>query len=64
MIFVGFILIFLGAILGSKEIESEWGFFGLIGPIPFGAWSSKRVFALSITIFIVMLTILILIKRW
>ncbi|MEM5772863.1 MAG: TIGR00304 family protein [Candidatus Aenigmatarchaeota archaeon] len=66
LIFVGILLIFLGAILSSKEVKTEWGFFGLIGPIPFGAWSSKRVFALTIILFIILVIILSLMKviKW
>ncbi|MEM7821660.1 MAG: TIGR00304 family protein [Candidatus Aenigmatarchaeota archaeon] len=64
LIFVGMLIVFLGAILGLKETRVDWGVFGLIGPIPFGAWNSKKAFILSITIFIVSMIILILIKRW
>ncbi|MEM5766356.1 MAG: hypothetical protein QW423_01840 [Candidatus Aenigmatarchaeota archaeon] len=64
LIFFGFLLIFLGAVLSSKNLKTEWGFFGLIGPIPFGVWSDKRAFILTITIFAIMLTIFILLKKW
>ena len=61
----GILLIFLGAILGSKEnVKTEWGFFGLIGPIPIGAWSSKKAFILTMGIIIILVLILILMRRW
>ncbi|MEM5879278.1 MAG: TIGR00304 family protein [Candidatus Aenigmatarchaeota archaeon] len=65
LIFVGILIVFLGVILGSKEnVKTEWGFFGLIGPIPFGIWNSKGAFILTIMIFIILMLILILIKKW
>lgn len=67
LIFIGIVLIFLGAVLGSREnVRSEWGFFGLIGPIPFGVWKSEKAFILTLTIFIISLIILILMKvvKW
>jgi uncharacterized membrane protein len=65
LILVGIFLIFLGAIIGSKEnVKTEWGFFGLIGPVPIGAWSSRKAFILTIGIIIILVLILIVMKRW
>ncbi|MEM7814224.1 MAG: DUF131 domain-containing protein [Candidatus Aenigmatarchaeota archaeon] len=62
LIFFGILLIFLGAISDQKNSKVEWGFFGLIGPIPFGFWSSKKIFILSIVFMIIILMILVLMR--
>lgn len=62
MIFLGILLIVIGAILSSRETKVEWGFFGLIGPIPIGAWSSQRALVLTLMILISLIVILILLK--
>ena len=65
LIFIGILLIFLGAILGSKEnVKTEWGFFGLIGPVPIGFWSSKKTFIFTVELIIILVLILIFMKRW
>jgi uncharacterized membrane protein len=65
LIFIGILLIFLGAILGSKEnVKTEWGFFGLIGPVPIGFWSSKKAFIFTVGLIIILVLILIFMKRW
>lgn len=65
LIFVGILLIFLGAILGQKEnVKTEWGVFGLIGPIPFGAWNSEKILILTVMFFIIFVVLLLLMKTW
>jgi uncharacterized membrane protein len=65
LVFIGILLIFIGAVLGSKEVKTEWGFFGLIGPIPIGAWSSMKVFVLTIIIsMLFMVLVFAFIKKW
>jgi uncharacterized membrane protein len=65
LIFVGILLIFLGIIFGSKEnVKTEWGFFGLIGPVPIGFWSSKKAFIFTVGLIIILVLVLTLMKRW
>jgi uncharacterized membrane protein len=65
LIFVGILLIFLGIIFGSKEnVKTEWGFFGLIGPLPIGFWSSKRAFIFTVGLIIILVLVLMLMKKW
>jgi len=64
MIFLGILLIVIGTILSSREAKVEWGFFGLIGPIPIGAWSSQKMFVLTLIVLIFLITILLLLKKW
>jgi uncharacterized membrane protein len=63
LIFIGILLILIGTILGSKNVRTEWGFFGLIGPIPVGAWSSKKTFIFTTIIFIILILVLLSIKK-
>jgi len=65
LVFVGIFLIFLGAFFGPKEnVKTEWGFFGLIGPVPIGFWSSKKAFIFTIGVIIILVLVLILMKKW
>ena len=64
LIFIGFLLIFIGAILSSENVKTEWGFFGLIGPIPIGAWNSKKAFLFTLGAIIILILVLILVKEW
>jgi len=62
LILIGIGLIIYSSILGSKEVE--YGFIGIIGPIPIVISSSREMLILSIVIFIIILFILLIFLRY
>ncbi len=55
LIFLGFFLIFAGALLGAKSGSVKYGFGGFIGPIPFGFANDPRLLWAIIAISLVFL---------
>lgn len=64
LILIGVLLTVIGNVLKLKEAKVEWGFFGLIGPVPIGAWSNKKTFILTMGIIIILVLILTFMKKW
>lgn len=62
LIFLGILLLIIGVIL-NKKVKTEFGFFGLIGPIPIGFWSSKTALLLTL-VFLFVSILIILMIRW
>ena len=60
LIFVGFIILLIGAILGTKSENVKFGFGGFIGPIPFGFANDPRMLALVLIISIIMFVFFLL----
>ncbi len=64
LIFLGFILIFIGSLASAKTGESKVSVVGLIGPFPFGFGTDKRLFIVTLVIAVVLMVIwFILTKR-
>ena len=59
LIFVGFLMVFLGAILSAKSENVKFGFGGFIGPIPFGFANDPRMLVLIIAISLLILLLFI-----
>lgn len=64
VILVGFALVVIGSILTAfkGKAKTEWGFFGLIGPFPIGAWSGRNVFIITIVIAVIFLLFFVLLN--
>ncbi len=67
-LFVGLVLVLIGLLvivmwLFTTKVETEWGFGGFIGPIPFGFASSQTMFYVVI-ILIALLAVLSLALTW
>lgn len=58
-IIIGFIIVFFGALSGSKDSKAKVAVGGFIGPIPFGFGNDKQlvwiVTILSIAVFLIFL---------
>lgn len=63
LVLLGIFLIFIAGIL-NKKVKTEWGFFGLIGPIPIGFWSSKTMFLLTLAFLVLFIIIIFMIFKW
>ena len=61
-IFVGFLLILIGALLQAKS-RAEFAFVGFIGPFPIGFGTSKKILFLSLAISLMVLFLFILLAR-
>lgn len=69
LIAIGIILLFIGTILSSKnynvgKTKTEIAIGGFVGPIPFGFFTSKRIFLIWLILFILFLAILILLRKF
>jgi uncharacterized membrane protein len=64
LIFAGFILIILGSLFSPKQGKVEWAVGGFIGPIAFGAFSSKNMFYVLIGLMVLTLLFFILFGRF
>ncbi len=65
VVFIGFIIIFLGSLAGANKENTKFSVFGLVGFIPFGFANDKKLFAASIviTIFFLLITALTFLKK-
>lgn len=60
IIFIGFLLIIIGIISTIPKTKTQakahtkWAIGGFIGPIPFGAWSDKKMFYLLLILMFVL----------
>ncbi len=65
LIFLGFLLVVIGALSGSKTGESKIAIVGLLGPIPFGFGNDKRLFVITLAIAVALMIVwFILAKRF
>ncbi|MEM5802014.1 MAG: DUF131 domain-containing protein [Candidatus Aenigmatarchaeota archaeon] len=63
VIFIGFILILIGAIFASSKGKTDFAVVGLIGPLPFGIASREDLLKFGIIITLILFAIFILISR-
>lgn len=65
IIFLGFLIIFLGSLTGANRENTRFSVFGLVGFIPFGFANDKRLFAVSIfiTIFFILVTAVMFFRK-
>jgi len=63
VIFLGFVLIFIGAFLQGSKTKTEAGFVTFIGPIPIGFVSSKNMFYITILISIIVSIIILILTK-
>jgi len=63
VIFLGFFLIVIGAIMSSRGSKVEWAFGGFIGPMPFGFASREDWLKFIIVLTLIFLFIFILLNR-
>ncbi len=62
LIFLGFILLFIGSLFGAKT-DSKVAVVGLLGPIPFGFGNDKRLFVITLVIAIILMVAWFILSR-
>jgi len=63
VIFLGFFIILLGALMGTRDSKVEWAFGGFIGPVPFGFASKKEWLKFIIVVSLIFLLVFVLLNR-
>lgn len=63
ILIIGLVIILMGLLANFQEAKVEWGFGGFLGPIPFGAASSKGMFYLVIALSLVMFFVWYLLNK-
>jgi uncharacterized membrane protein len=63
-VFLGFILLFIGSLMGAKTGDSKVAVVGLLGPIPFGFGNDKRLFLIALSIAVALMVVWFIAKRF
>lgn len=65
VVIIGIVIIIIGSVLSASKSKTkvEWGFGALIGFIPIGFWSSKRMMYLVITVLIIFSILFLILGR-
>jgi len=64
LIFIGFVLVLLSLLYKTKNVKTEFGFIGFIGPIPIAFGTSKEIILLGLILgFAIFLITLVLMGR-
>ena len=61
LVFLGFIIIFIGSLYGAKD--SKVAVVGLLGPIPFGFGNDKRLFVITLVVAITLMVVWFFLSR-
>lgn len=63
VIFLGFFIVLIGVLMGTKGLKVEWAFGGFIGPVPFGFASKKEWLKFIIVLSLIFLLVFVLLNR-
>jgi uncharacterized membrane protein len=63
IVLIGIVVIILGSVLSAKSENVKFSFFGLIGPIPFGFANDRRLFMVTLGLFVVILIVYFILRR-